>query len=179
MNIGIFGGSFDPPHLEHVRLAAAAVESLNLDKLFVVPAHTPPHKKDKVLSSDEDRLEMCRIAFNDWSADGGQRLRDPTRRDQLHLSHLSPFSGVIPFRKALLAGGDGYAPRLSHLAESGGNFVSRRFAGLRARGKTGLDGKGAERFYRAFQNGFCDYPLRRKRRFLDGRFGYWPRRERT
>lgn len=65
MNIGIFGGSFDPPHLEHVRLAAAAVESLNLDKLFVVPAHTPPHKKDKVLSSDEDRLEMCRIAFND------------------------------------------------------------------------------------------------------------------
>lgn len=45
MNIGIFGGSFDPPHLEHVRLAAAAVESLNLDKLFVVPAHTPPHKR--------------------------------------------------------------------------------------------------------------------------------------
>ena len=65
MNIGIFGGSFDPPHLEHVRLAAAAVGSLNLDKLFVVPAHTPPHKKDKVLSSDENRLEMCRIAFND------------------------------------------------------------------------------------------------------------------
>lgn len=65
MNIGIFGGSFDPPHLEHVQLAAAAVGSLNLDKLFVVPAHTPPHKKDKVLSSDENRLEMCRIAFND------------------------------------------------------------------------------------------------------------------
>ena len=65
MNIGIFGGSFDPPHLEHVRLAAAAVGSLNLDKLFVVPAHTPPHKKDKVLSSDENRLEMCRNTIND------------------------------------------------------------------------------------------------------------------
>ncbi len=61
--IAIFGGSFDPVHTEHVRLAEAAVQSLGLDLLIIMPAKTPPHKKNKTLSSDEDRLEMCRIAF--------------------------------------------------------------------------------------------------------------------
>ncbi len=63
MRIGIFGGSFDPVHSEHVRLARAAIDSLRLDKLFVLPAHTPPHKQGKTLSSDQARLEMCRLAF--------------------------------------------------------------------------------------------------------------------
>lgn len=63
MKIAIFGGSFDPPHIEHVRLAQSAVKSLKLDKLFIMPAHTPPHKRDKALSSDDDRLTMCRLAF--------------------------------------------------------------------------------------------------------------------
>ena len=65
MKIGIFGGSFDPIHNEHVQLAKSAIESLELDRLFVMPAHTPPHKKGKVLSSDEDRIEMCKRAFFD------------------------------------------------------------------------------------------------------------------
>ncbi len=63
MRIGIFGGSFDPVHSEHLRLARAAIESLSLDKLFVLPAHTPPHKRGKTLSGNEERLEMCRLAF--------------------------------------------------------------------------------------------------------------------
>lgn len=63
MRIAIFGGSFDPVHTEHVLLARDAVRALRLDKLFVMPAHTPPHKQGKVLSSDEDRLQMCRLAF--------------------------------------------------------------------------------------------------------------------
>ena len=63
MNIGIFGGSFDPVHIEHVRLAEAAVKTLALDKLLIMPASTPPHKKGKRLSPAEDRLTMCRLAF--------------------------------------------------------------------------------------------------------------------
>ncbi len=65
MRIGIFGGSFDPVHKEHTNFARAAIESLRLDILFVMPAHTPPHKPDRVLSSDTDRLEMCALAFAD------------------------------------------------------------------------------------------------------------------
>ena len=64
MKIGIFGGSFDPVHKEHVHFVRAAIECLRLDKVFVMPAHTPPHKPYRVLSSDADRLEMCRLAFS-------------------------------------------------------------------------------------------------------------------
>ena len=63
MKIAIFGGSFDPVHTEHIRLAQAAIAELGLDKLFVMPAYAPPHKKGKKLSPDDNRLEMCRLAF--------------------------------------------------------------------------------------------------------------------
>ena len=65
MRIGIFGGSFNPVHLEHYYLAKEAITSLSLDKLIIMPAHTPPHKKGKILASNEDRLEMCRLAYAD------------------------------------------------------------------------------------------------------------------
>ncbi|MBQ8319267.1 MAG: nicotinate (nicotinamide) nucleotide adenylyltransferase [Clostridia bacterium] len=64
MRIGIFGGSFDPVHVEHVHLAERAVEDLQLDTLFVMPASCPPHKKGKKLASDADRLAACRAAFS-------------------------------------------------------------------------------------------------------------------
>ena len=63
MKIGIFGGSFDPVHQEHVRLAEEAVKSLGLDKLFIVPACQPPHKRSKRLTSAAHRLKMCKNAF--------------------------------------------------------------------------------------------------------------------
>lgn len=44
MKIGIYGGTFNPPHLGHMASAQAAVELLNLDKLFFIPAAQPPHK---------------------------------------------------------------------------------------------------------------------------------------
>ena len=64
MRIGIFGGSFDPVHKEHVRFVGAAIACLRLDKVFVMPAHNPPHKPYRILSPDADRLEMCRLAFS-------------------------------------------------------------------------------------------------------------------
>ena len=63
MKIGIFGGSFDPVHKEHVNFVRAAIDCLRLDKVFVMPAHTPPHKPYRTLAPDKHRLEMCRLAF--------------------------------------------------------------------------------------------------------------------
>ena len=63
MRIGIFGGSFDPIHSEHISLARQAVCDLSLNRLFVMPAANPPHKPWKTLTSDEDRLTACRLAF--------------------------------------------------------------------------------------------------------------------
>ncbi len=63
MRIGIFGGSFDPIHSEHIALARQAVVELSLDLLLVMPAANPPHKPWRVLTPDEDRLQMCKLAF--------------------------------------------------------------------------------------------------------------------
>ncbi len=63
MRIGIFGGSFDPIHNEHISLAKQAIADLGLDKLLVIPAANPPHKPWRILTSDKHRLELCRLAF--------------------------------------------------------------------------------------------------------------------
>lgn len=62
MKIGIYGGTFDPPHLGHMESARAAMKLLNLDKLLFIPDRLPPHKD---LPSDtagpEDRLAMVTL----------------------------------------------------------------------------------------------------------------------
>ena len=65
MRIGIFGGSFDPIHSEHIALARQAVVDLALDRLFVMPAANPPHKPWRNLTPDRDRLAMCTLAFSE------------------------------------------------------------------------------------------------------------------
>ena len=65
MRVGIFGGSFDPVHKEHVNFVRAAIDCLRLDKMLVMPAHIPPHKPYRNLTPDKDRLAMCRLAFSD------------------------------------------------------------------------------------------------------------------
>ncbi len=62
MKIGIFGGTFDPVHNQHVRMAATAVRELGLDRLIVMPAGCPPHK-DEGVTDARRRLEMARLAF--------------------------------------------------------------------------------------------------------------------
>ena len=59
MNIGIYGGTFNPPHLGHFQAAKAAVAALKLDKLILVPAAIPPHKDLPAGSPcPEERMEM-------------------------------------------------------------------------------------------------------------------------
>ena len=60
MRIGVFGGTFDPPHWGHMILAAEAVEQLELDRLLWVLASQPPHKRQKAVSTLAARLEMVR-----------------------------------------------------------------------------------------------------------------------
>ncbi|MDR0314986.1 MAG: nicotinate (nicotinamide) nucleotide adenylyltransferase [Oscillospiraceae bacterium] len=61
--IGVFGGTFNPPHAGHVKLADAFAQKLEFDKILIIPANLPPHKDNKDLLSSEDRLEMCKRAF--------------------------------------------------------------------------------------------------------------------
>jgi nicotinate-nucleotide adenylyltransferase len=66
MRIGVFGGTFDPPHVGHLLLASDARESLRLDNLTFVPAATQPFKVHAPpVASPQDRLEMLRLAVAD------------------------------------------------------------------------------------------------------------------
>lgn len=60
---GIFGGTFNPPHNGHRRLAEHFFTLLGLDVLMVIPSNLPPHKQAKQLACGSDRLEMCRRTF--------------------------------------------------------------------------------------------------------------------
>ena len=63
--IGIFGGTFDPPHLGHLILASEAYSQLGLDRLLWVLTPDPPHKQDQVITPVEHRLAMVNLAIGD------------------------------------------------------------------------------------------------------------------
>ena len=62
--IGIYGGTFSPPHNGHIAAAKAFMEQMWLDFLYVIPTATPPHKEMDVPIDAAHRLEMCRLAFS-------------------------------------------------------------------------------------------------------------------
>lgn len=65
MKIGIFGGSFDPPHAGHLIVAEHARAALGLDRVLFVPAARAPHKLPGGSAEPADRLEMLRLAVAD------------------------------------------------------------------------------------------------------------------
>ena len=77
MKIGIYGGTFNPPHLGHVTAARAVAELLKLDKLLLVPAGLPPHKDLPAGSPTPDqRLEMTRLAADQTGLAGKVEVLD-------------------------------------------------------------------------------------------------------
>ncbi len=63
MRIGIFGGTFDPPHVGHLILAEECRTQLNLDKLLWVVTDNPPHKRYVNISPIEDRVKLVQMAI--------------------------------------------------------------------------------------------------------------------
>ncbi len=62
MNIGLFGGTFDPIHLGHIALARAARERFDLGRIYFVPANIPPHKQREPLAPFVHRYAMVVLA---------------------------------------------------------------------------------------------------------------------
>ena len=62
MNIGLFGGSFDPIHKGHVSLAAAAAQRYSLRQVLFVPTNIPPHKQKQPLTAFVHRYAMVTLA---------------------------------------------------------------------------------------------------------------------
>lgn len=64
--IGLYGGSFDPIHLGHIITAQFVFEQRKLDKIIFMPCHISPHKIDLDYSSPTDRLNMVKIAIQNF-----------------------------------------------------------------------------------------------------------------
>jgi nicotinate-nucleotide adenylyltransferase len=69
MNIGVYGGTFNPPHLGHLILAQSAVDAFGLDRVLLVPAYRSPFKLQSESLSAEIRAEMVALAVS-----GNERL---------------------------------------------------------------------------------------------------------
>ena len=77
--IGIYGGTFNPIHNGHLHLLQAALDRLRFDRVLVIPTNIPPHKVERDLASNKDRLEMVRLAVEGmdrvWVSDMEQRAK--------------------------------------------------------------------------------------------------------
>jgi nicotinate-nucleotide adenylyltransferase len=60
--IGLLGGTFNPPHLGHLVCAQEALVGLGLDRVLLVPVHTPPHKEADGDPGAEHRVTLCELA---------------------------------------------------------------------------------------------------------------------
>ena len=60
--IGLFGGTFNPPHKGHIALAKRVLSEFSLDRLIFIPAGNPPHKTDKCITDKAHRFSMIKIA---------------------------------------------------------------------------------------------------------------------
>jgi len=66
--IGVYGGTFDPIHYGHLKVATAIIEAFALDELLIVPAFVPPHKRTRAISSPYHRFAMLALATADSAA---------------------------------------------------------------------------------------------------------------
>ena len=92
MRVGIFGGTFSPPHKGHVNAAACFKNAFDLDKLLIVPASVPPNKEGTEILPAKHRVEMCKLAFAgipDCEVSEIELKRGGTSYTYLTLSELS------------------------------------------------------------------------------------------
>lgn len=64
-DIGILGGTFNPPHMGHLVMAEEALDQLDLDRVVLMPVAVPPHKEAREDPGAAARLELCRLAVAD------------------------------------------------------------------------------------------------------------------
>lgn len=65
--LGIFGGTFDPVHYGHLLLADCCREQCSLDEVWFLPAASPPHKRQRTLTSAQARIEMLELAIGGYA----------------------------------------------------------------------------------------------------------------
>jgi nicotinate-nucleotide adenylyltransferase len=111
--IGLFGGTFDPPHLGHLIIAQCAYAQLALDQVVFVPAANPPHKQDLQISAADHRLAMVALAIANNPAFALSRLDTDRPGPHYTVDLLHLFGQQHPADLYFLMGGDSLRDLLS------------------------------------------------------------------
>lgn len=72
--LGVYGGTFSPPHKGHMQMGKAFIESGIIDKLLIMPTFLPPHKFVNDEVTPDNRIDMLNIAFDDLIKAYGDRI---------------------------------------------------------------------------------------------------------
>ena len=91
MNVGLFGGSFDPIHRGHLALAQAAAERFGLRQVLFVPANVPPHKQKQPVTAFVHRYAMVTLA-----TEGEKQFVPSMLEAPAELRATGPGKGVVP-----------------------------------------------------------------------------------
>jgi nicotinate-nucleotide adenylyltransferase len=112
VRIGLLGGTLDPIHLGHIETAAAARRALDLDRVYVLPSHVPPHRSQQPVASGYHRFAMTALAVNglDGLAASDVELRTPGPSYTADtLSRFRERSGLSPLQIFFITGADAFA----------------------------------------------------------------------
>jgi nicotinate-nucleotide adenylyltransferase len=105
--IGVYGGTFDPPHRAHLEIARAALQHAGLDKVLFVVAAVPPHKRGEVSTSSEDRLAMVEAALRNEPKMAASRMELEREGPSYTIDTLRALHRECPqARLFLILGGD-------------------------------------------------------------------------
>jgi nicotinate-nucleotide adenylyltransferase len=108
--ICIFGGTFDPIHLAHLRIAEEARQAFSLTRILFVPAGNPPHKESTGLAAYEDRYRMVEIACQSYPAFEASRLEEGSKRRSYTVDTIRRFRSEMKtdFDLFFLIGADAF-----------------------------------------------------------------------
>ena len=107
--IGLFGGSFDPIHVGHLRMATRAVEQLQLDRLYFIPNAVSPLKSSPPAASGRDRLAMIRAAIRGRPRFGVLDIEIRRKGASYTIDTVSALSGGPSDKMFFLIGADAFS----------------------------------------------------------------------
>jgi nicotinate-nucleotide adenylyltransferase len=110
--IGLLGGTLDPIHVGHVDTAAAALRTLGLGRVYVLPSHVPPHRSQQPIASGYHRFAMAALAVNgiDGLAASDVELRTPGPSYTADtLTRFQQRSGLTASQIFFITGADAFA----------------------------------------------------------------------
>ncbi len=108
MDIGLFGGTFNPIHNGHIGIARHTQKELNLNKIILFPSAAPPHKTSCNLAPARDRLEMIQDSIKGLDGFEASDIELKRKGPSFTIDTIRQFQNLCPDRFFLMMGSDAF-----------------------------------------------------------------------